>query len=82
MICYLSPLPQLFERVIKEFDLLYKKLAFIDSYRKEKMFADGLEEFDESREVVASLVEEYQACEQDSYPQYGSSGAGPDSFST
>jgi hypothetical protein len=38
------PLPHLFERVIKEFDLLYKKLAFIDSYRKEKMFADGLEE--------------------------------------
>ena len=40
-------------------------------YRKEKMFADSLEEFDDAREVVMQLIDEYKACESPDYVNYG-----------
>eukprot|EP00298_Acanthocystis_sp_HF-20_P009843 c18533_g1_i2.p1 GENE.c18533_g1_i2~~c18533_g1_i2.p1 ORF type:complete len:450 (+),score=161.96 c18533_g1_i2:80-1429(+) len=60
---------KLFERVLGEFDLLYKKQAFIAPYKKERMFSDNLQEFEDAREVVHSLVEEYLACQSESYPK-------------
>ena len=35
------------------------------------MFAENLDEFDDSREVVQSLVEEYKACERPDYASFG-----------
>jgi len=35
--------------MITQFDRLYKRNAFLDQYKKEDMFANGLEEFDDSR---------------------------------
>jgi tubulin gamma len=35
------------------------------------LFQDGLEEFDESREVVQDLINEYEACENPDYVNYG-----------
>ena len=35
------------------------------------MFADGLDEFDDAREVVMKLVEEYQASERADYATWG-----------
>jgi tubulin gamma len=35
------------------------------------MFSDNLDEFNHSREVVASLVDEYKAAETASYVNYG-----------
>ena len=50
-----------------EFDPLYKKLAFIEPYRREKMFEDGLEEFEDSRLVplvipITSVLFAYKCC--------------------
>ena len=40
---------QLFGRTINQYDKLRKRNAFLEQYRREPMFADGLEEFDSSR---------------------------------
>lgn len=59
-------------RSAQQFDKLFKVGAFVESYRSEgSMFADNLDEFKDSREVVRSLVEEYQACEKLDYVNYG-----------
>ncbi len=44
-----------------------KRNAFLEQYKKERMFSDGLGEFDESREVVTDLIEEYKAAEGKDY---------------
>ncbi|XP_063357784.1 tubulin gamma-1 chain-like [Cydia amplana] len=51
----------LFDRCLQQYDKLRKREAFIDVFRKEPMFRDSLDEFDESRSVVDSLVREYHA---------------------
>ena len=42
-------LSQLFKRMIDQFDRLLKRNAFMEQYKKEKMFENGLEEFDDAR---------------------------------
>ncbi|CAG9118067.1 unnamed protein product [Plutella xylostella] len=51
----------LFDRCLQQFDKLRKREAFLEVFRKEPMFKESLEEFDESRSVVDDLVQEYQA---------------------
>jgi tubulin gamma len=43
--------------MIDQYDRLRKRNAFLEQYKKEDMFANGLEEFDDSRRVVADLIE-------------------------
>eukprot|EP00518_Triparma_eleuthera_P006071 CAMPEP_0182485706 /NCGR_PEP_ID=MMETSP1319-20130603/45730_1 /TAXON_ID=172717 /ORGANISM="Bolidomonas pacifica, Strain RCC208" /LENGTH=447 /DNA_ID=CAMNT_0024687725 /DNA_START=89 /DNA_END=1428 /DNA_ORIENTATION=+ len=62
-----TSMSSLFSRTITQFDKIKKRNAFLDNYRKEPMFAENLDEFDDSREVVQSLVEEYKACERPDY---------------
>eukprot|EP00522_Entomoneis_paludosa_P016762 CAMPEP_0172459710 /NCGR_PEP_ID=MMETSP1065-20121228/33789_1 /TAXON_ID=265537 /ORGANISM="Amphiprora paludosa, Strain CCMP125" /LENGTH=90 /DNA_ID=CAMNT_0013214485 /DNA_START=75 /DNA_END=344 /DNA_ORIENTATION=+ len=62
---------ELFDRLLTQYDLIKKRNAFLDQYRREPMFAESLDEFDSAREVVANLVEEYRACERPDYVQYG-----------
>lgn len=57
------PGEQYFQRILKQYDLLRKRGAYIEQYKKEDMFRNGLEEFDDSRNVVQELIEEYKACE-------------------
>ena len=66
----------LFSKVLKQYDRLKQRSAFINVYQKEKMFSDGLEEFDSSREVVQSLVDEYRAAEGSNYLQWGQEQGG------
>jgi hypothetical protein len=40
---------QLFKRMLDQYDRLRKRNAFLEQYKKEDMFANGLEEFDDSR---------------------------------
>lgn len=40
--------------MVDQFDRLMKRKAFLDQYKKEKWFADGLGEFDEARYVSSS----------------------------
>ncbi len=43
----------------------------MDTYKKEAIFSDSLEEFDNSRETVQSLIEEYTAAEKENYLDWG-----------
>lgn len=45
--------------------------AFLDQYKKEPMFKDSLDEFDESRESLESLISEYKAAETKNYLDWG-----------
>lgn len=43
---------QLFKRMLDQFDRLRKRNAFLEQYKKERMFENGLEEFDDARCVL------------------------------
>jgi tubulin gamma len=57
----------LFDRCVKQYDKLRSRNAFLENYRQEPMFADSLDEFDDAREVVCNLIDEYRAAEADDY---------------
>ncbi|EFX03624.1 tubulin gamma chain [Grosmannia clavigera kw1407] len=57
----------LFKRIVRQYDGMRKRNAFIDAYRKTAPFSDNLNEFDEAREVVADLIAEYEAAEEGDY---------------
>ena len=44
-----TSMAQLFGRTVSQYDKLRKRNAFLEQYRREPMFADGLEEFDSAR---------------------------------
>lgn len=48
-----------------------EKNAFLQEYKKESIFSNGYEEFDDSKEVVESLIEEYKAAERSDYLDWG-----------
>lgn len=76
-----APLEQLIGKTLRQYDPLRKKGAFIENYRKQKMFADGLDEFDSSRECVQQLMDEYRASERPDYLTWAagsSAGEGAD----
>jgi tubulin gamma len=64
----------LFKRTLDQYDRLRKRNAFLDQYKREPMFADGLEEFDASREVVQDMIDEYQAMEGAGYANFEGKG--------
>ncbi|KAG8084767.1 hypothetical protein GUJ93_ZPchr0010g8530 [Zizania palustris] len=67
----------LFSKCLGQYEKLRKKQAFLDNYRKFPMFEDNdLSEFDESREIIESLVDEYKACESPDYIKWGMEVAG------
>ncbi|KAF7996994.1 hypothetical protein HCN44_005271 [Aphidius gifuensis] len=57
----------LFDRALQQYDKLRKREAFLEQFKKEKMFEDNLEELDNSREVVECLVKEYRAATRPDY---------------
>lgn len=67
---------QLFKRIVKQFDGMRKRNAFMESYKKTAPFAENLNEFDEAREVVGDLIAEYEAAEDADYlsPDTGDRG--------
>merc|ERR550537_1749096 len=62
---------QLFDRCIKQYDKLRSRNAFLENYRQEALFSDNLDEFDNAKEVVVSLSQEYKAAEKDDYIKWG-----------
>lgn len=40
---------KLFKRIVEKYNKMRTKGAFLDNYRKEKMFSDNLDEFDDSK---------------------------------
>ncbi|THG98924.1 hypothetical protein EW026_g3343 [Hermanssonia centrifuga] len=67
-----TSIASLFKRMIDQFDRLKKRNAFMEQYKKEKMFENGLEEFDDARATAEELLKEYKACESPDYINYGS----------
>jgi len=63
----------LFAKALRQYATLRARGAFLDQYKKQKIFDDGFEEFDSSAEVVRELVEEYKAADKSDYLQWGSS---------
>ncbi|KAF2503255.1 tubulin-domain-containing protein [Lophium mytilinum] len=57
----------LFKRTVFQYDRLRKRNAFLEQYKREAPFADGLGEFDEAREVVTDLIREYEEAEEPDY---------------
>jgi tubulin gamma len=62
----------LFSKILRDYDRLVQRRAFLDPYTKFDMFADAkgqlvMDEWDEAREVVAGLAAEYEACEKADY---------------
>jgi tubulin gamma len=57
----------LFARTIKQFDKIFERGAFLDSYRQHGPMKEDLEEFKDARDVVDGLVREYRECEQPGY---------------
>ncbi|OAL48962.1 tubulin nucleotide-binding domain-like protein [Pyrenochaeta sp. DS3sAY3a] len=53
----------LFKRIVAQYSTLRKRNAFLESYKREAPFKDGLGEFDEAKEVVQGLIEEYEEAE-------------------
>jgi tubulin gamma len=41
----------MFKKTVEQYDRLRKKGAFIENYKQEAMFENGLEEFDDARFV-------------------------------
>lgn len=63
----------LLQRSVDQFSKLFKVGAFIENYRTQgPMFAESLDEFEDSREVVLSLIDEYKAAQKPDYINYGS----------
>lgn len=61
----------LFSRCINQYEKLRKKSAFLDQYKKYPPFLEDLSEFDDAKEQVQSLADEYEACESPNYCQWG-----------
>ena len=60
----------LFATAVSQYKKLRQRGAFLDQYKKQKIFSDGLEEFDSSAEIVTNLVEEYKASDKSDYLQW------------
>lgn len=69
-----TSITSLFKRMLDQYDRLKKRNAFMEMYKKEKMFENGLEEFDIARATCDDLMKEYKACESPDYISY-SAGA-------
>jgi tubulin gamma len=76
-----TSMAELFERLLKQYDKIKSRNAFLENFRREVAVFQNestiMEEFDHSREVVQSLMEEYRACERPDYVNFGMDGGVP-----
>jgi len=71
-----TSMAQLFTRLLRQYDKIRRRNAFLDNYRKEPIFHENLDEFDDARETVQSLVDEYKAMEKTDYVDFGIGSGG------
>lgn len=57
----------LFKRIMTQYNALRKRNAFLESYKREPMFSKSFDEFDDAKEVVQSLIQEYEEAENPDY---------------
>ena len=63
-----TSIKNIFKEILTQYDLLRKRNAFLNNYLKEFKFINGLELFQDSRENIYSLIEEYDKAETNSFP--------------
>lgn len=61
----------LFKQFLDQYKMLSKRGAFMDQFKKTKIFMDNLDEFNDAEEVVRGLVDEYAAAERSDYIEWG-----------
>lgn len=61
----------LFKQFLDQYKKLSNKGAFMESFRRTRIFQDSLDEFNEAEEVVRGLVDEYAASERQDYIEWG-----------
>ncbi|KAI9883531.1 MAG: hypothetical protein M1823_004695 [Watsoniomyces obsoletus] len=66
----------LLRRILEQYDRLRKRNAFLEQYKKEAPFADGLGEFDDAKAVIQDLIGEYEAAENADYLNPGGEKGG------
>jgi tubulin gamma len=66
-----TSIAQLMQGISDLFNSLFKKKVFLDNFRKEAMFKDDLEEFNDSQDVISKVIEEYNASERNDYLEWG-----------
>lgn len=66
-----TSIASLFQRALRDYDKMRRVNAYIEQFRKEEMFADNLDEMDDSRDVVQNLVDEYVAATKPEYLTWG-----------
>ena len=68
-----TSISQLFKRTLEQYDMLRKKGAFLEQFKKQNIKDDLniLSELDSSREIVQELVDEYLAATRPDYLQWG-----------
>ncbi|KIW03506.1 tubulin gamma chain [Verruconis gallopava] len=79
MIANHTGIATLFRRIVMQYDRLRKRNAFLEQYKRERCFEDGLGEFDEARAVVMECVEEYESAEREDYLTRDVGGGGAES---
>lgn len=57
----------LFRKILDQYDKMRKRNAYLDIYKREDLFKNGLEEFDDAREAVLGVVQEYEASMKEDY---------------
>jgi tubulin gamma len=66
-----TSIAQLMQGISDSFNSLFKKKVFLDNFRREDMFKNDLEEFNDSQEVVSKVIDEYIASERNDYLEWG-----------
>ncbi|GAA5908498.1 hypothetical protein JCM5296_004777 [Sporobolomyces johnsonii] len=74
MVANHTGIASLFAGHLRQYDNMRARNAFLAEYRKEPMFENGLEEFDEARSIAQELIDEYKAAEKADYVDYGAPG--------
>lgn len=54
----------LFKSCLNQYDKLMRRKAFLDQYEKYDIFQENFAEFQESKEMVESLIHEYEKCQE------------------
>jgi len=66
-----SNIAQLFVRILKSYNMLRKRNAFLKQYQETSMFEKDLTEFDDALESITHLIEEYKAMQDNDYINWG-----------
>lgn len=67
-----SNIHSLFGRMLHDYNKLRNRRAFLQQYEDYAPFKDNLDEFDDAKETIKSLIDEYRATATKEYSQYGS----------